>query len=209
VVIAAIDSRHAAAPVCCQSVGLVLISGDRAQRCNDMCAGPQLLAGIYGAVAAADAMALASWAVGTPAAMSDAAMAVLEGFVLDGLGWMVAPARAAGGGGAVWDWQVVGRRVAVPYLESEWKWPPSFRLPAGCPSGGQGCMTAPMLSVGLEASAMRQLANASKQRAVEWLRFADLVAGGETARTAVGNRQYWDSDYVAHARSTYLFTVRT
>ena len=66
-----------------------------------------------------------------------------------GLAWYI----TAGEGGAVWDWQVAGRRVSIPYLESEWKWLPSFRCPAGCESGGQGCMTVPMLSVGLEAVA--------------------------------------------------------
>ena len=129
--------------------------------------GPQLLPGVYGAVIAADTMTLAGWAEGTPAAMSLASKQVFEGYILDGLAWFVTPRE----GGAVWDWQVSGRRVAIPYLESEWKWLPSFRCPVGCESGGQGCMEVPMLSVGLEAVAMRSLATSSARQA-EWLRLA-------------------------------------
>eukprot|EP01043_Picozoa_sp_COSAG02_P044983 COSAG02_NODE_4069_length_5831_cov_3.564778_2_plen_789_part_00 len=164
--------------------------------------GPQLLPAVYGAVIAADTMALAGWAEGTPSAISSVCMKVFEGYVLDGLAWMVTSRKA----GAVWDWQVAGRRVTIPYTESEWKWLPSFRLPAGCSSGGQGCMEIPMLSVGLEPAAMRQLASSSK-RASEWLRLANLIESGETTRTVVGNRQYFDSDFVAHSRPGYLFTV--
>ena len=165
--------------------------------------GPQLLPAVYGAVIAADTMSLAGWADGTPTAMTASSKAVFEGYILDGLAWYIAGRP----GGAVWDWQVAGRRVSIPYLESEWKWLPSFRCPAGCESGGQGCMTIPMLSVGLEAVAVRELAGSSSRKE-EWLHLADLIESGAATRSVVGNRQYWESDYVAHSRPGYLFSVR-
>ena len=139
---------------------------------------------------AADVMALAAWAAGTPAAMGEESMAVFEAYVLDGLAWMT----VGNAQGAVWDWQVTGRRVAVPYVESEWKWRQSFTLPPDCSSGGQGCMSVAQLQVGLESAAVRQVA-ATRTRKAEWLAFADLLDGARPRRP-VGNRQFWDSDYV-------------
>jgi hypothetical protein len=86
--------------------------------------GPQLLPAVYGAVIASNTMALAAWAEGTSIAMSTASFAVFEGYVLDGLVWYAAGTATS----AVWDWQVAGRRITVPYLESEWKWRPAFSL---------------------------------------------------------------------------------
>jgi chondroitin AC lyase len=164
--------------------------------------GPQLLPAVYGAVIASNTMALAAWAEGTSIAMNAASFAVFEGYVLDGLVWYAAGTATS----AVWDWQVAGRRITVPYLESEWKWRPAFSL-KGCPSGGQGCMVAPSLSIGLEPAGMRLLGGRSKRRD-EWEAFAALIDGsGPAARTALGNRAYWDSDYVAHSRPGYLFSV--
>jgi hypothetical protein len=204
--------------------------------------GAQLLAGEYGAVCASNVLALAAFAAGTTSAMDDAALVVFERYVLDGLAWYTTRSPVAG---AVWDWQVHGRGVTVPFLGSEWKWVPAFGCP-GCPSGCQGCFSLPGIAVGLDSSQLRQVGSLSPTgREGEWEAFADLVnisnapntrsalqhgtaqqsatlsavaeathaAAADGARrslratAAVGNRQYYDSDYVVHSRASYLFSV--
>ena len=55
-------------------------------------------------------------------------------------------------------------------------------------------MSVAQLQVGLESAAVRQVA-ATRTRKAEWLAFADLLDGAGSRRP-VGNRQFWDSDYV-------------
>ena len=82
-----------------------------------------------------------------------------------------------------WDWQVHGRGVSE---------------------------SAFAMGIGLSTDQMRTFGSKiSSARGKEWAAFADRIDNDDArpAAALVGNRGYWDSDYVSHSRPGYLFSI--
>eukprot|EP01052_Picozoa_sp_SAG31_P012344 SAG31_NODE_720_length_12587_cov_15.393114_8_plen_815_part_00 len=141
--------------------------------------GPQLLSAAYGAVFTADILGLADVSRGTSYQMPVPAVLVFEGLVLDGQAYMSR--------GSSWDWQVHGRGVSE-----------------GVKNG------AGMMEISFDTAALRRFGNdVSVTRSKEWIRFADRIDSDDhgALKALQGSKCFFDSDYVAHNRPGFMFSV--
>jgi hypothetical protein len=137
-----------------------------------------LLAGSYGGVFSADVLHLSAMSTNTSFTMPSDQLAIFTHLLLDGQQWMTTFK-------GTWDFSVIGRSNSAPSSHH----------------------------IGFNADEVRALPVAPHRRA-ELENFAQLVAqtGGSgkngTCDPLVGNRGYWDSDYVVHRREGFMVTVR-
>ena len=150
--------------------------------------GPQLQSGGYGACFTRDLLIVVTASVGTAFEMAPATASLFESYVLDG--------QAPMSRGASFDWQVRGRGISVP--------------PGGNSSRRSDTKVRESMAVGFPPEQLRLFgATISRARKHDWNRLARRLETDDASPAAalVGNFAFFDSDYVAHNRPEFFFSV--
>ena len=137
--------------------------------------GLQLLTGTYG-IEWTNTMLLFLYASqNTKYQPDDALLSILGNFVSLGDAWMVIK--------DYWDWNIIGRNIAVP---------------------GNGFPN------GLKTFGIRSLAEViySNETRVQLINFADRLEGKPDTPLLVGNKHFFASDYQVHRRPNWIFTIK-
>jgi len=126
-----------------------------------------------------------SW--GTPLQIPTDKMRTFNNFVLNGQAWMIR--------GETFDYAAVGREITredEAAVQHDWT--------RGPISGYDAAYTL--------ANVMTHLAGEPVPRKAEFQAFAERLNGVENAPQLIGNRMFWDSDYMVHRRVGYLTSVK-
>ena len=149
--------------------------------------GRQLYSGGYGLAFAQDVGRYlhASW--GTKFQPTEEVRDVFSRYILDGQQWMTY--------GDIFDYSTTGREITVAgkvAVRQDW---------TGGPYSPRG--------TGYSFNnALRLLAELELPRKAEFQSYADRLASVQDAVPFVGNKHFWDSDYMAHRRPGYLFSIK-
>jgi chondroitin AC lyase len=149
--------------------------------------GPQFYSGGYGQAFAQDTARFTSFAWDTKFQISPDKLDVLEHYLLDGEAWMIR--------GDTFDHSATGREITRKGKA------------AVTHSWTSGPVTPPGAAYTM-ATAVHLLSSHELPRKAELDAFASRLRGDATSVELVGNKHFWDSDYMSHRRAGYFASVR-